>query len=94
MFSSILICFVIRLLTQIVNSEALANTFANKVVPQGRPIVMFFFFTDFITFLYGRTNQFCFLSNKSSFDGGRISSVARVLDFTAGGHSFDPLGCT
>ena len=52
-----------------------------------------FFYTDFITFLYGRTNQFGFLSNKFSFDGGRISSVARVLDYTAGGRSFDLLGC-
>lgn len=75
------------------NSEALANTFAHIVVPLGRPIVMFFFYTDFITFLYGRTNQFGFLSNKFSFDGGRISSVARVLDYTAGGRSFDLLGC-
>ena len=75
------------------NSEALANTFAYIVVPLGRLIVMFFFYTDFITFLYGRTNQFGFLSNKFSFDGGRISSVARVLDHTAGGRSFDLLGC-
>ena len=60
MFSSILICFVIRLLTQIVNSEALANTFANKVVPQGRPIVMFFFLLISLLFYMVEQTNFVF----------------------------------
>ena len=64
------------------------------VIPQVRLIVMFFFILISLLFLYGRTNQFCFLSYKFSFDGSRISPVARVLDFTAGSRSFDPLGCT